>query len=266
MNIVFIGDVVGRSGREALKKHITTIKEKYSPDAVIVNGENAAHGFGITESICKEFYDIGVDCITTGNHIWSQREVIVYIGRDKKLIRPLNYPDDSPGKGYYELDVFGGKLLVINLMGREFMYSVDCPFRKIDNFLKNYRLGGNVKGIFIDFHAEVTSEKMAMAHFLDGRVSAVVGTHTHVPTADAHILPKGTAFQSDAGMTGDYNGVIGYTPEAPIFKFLRRMPGERFTPASGEGTVCGTYIKIDDISGKAIKISPVRIGGILSQS
>ncbi len=264
MRIFFAGDIVGRSGREALAAHLPGLKERYKFDVVVVNGENATHGLGITEKNCKDLYAAGVDCITTGNHIWSQREAITYVCRDTNLIRPQNFPPDVPGKGVWEKMLPDGrKIAVINLMGRVFMDPLDCPFRAAEAFVKSYRLGQNVHAIFVDFHAEATSEKMFMGHFLDGKVSAVIGTHTHVPTADHMILEHGTAYMTDAGMTGDYDSVIGVRKDIPMTRFVRRMPGEKKVPASGEGTLCGAIVDTDDKTGLAKRILPLRVGGRL---
>ena len=264
MRIIFIGDIMGRSGRDALAKHLPVLKEKLRPDVIIVNGENAAHGIGLTADICKEFYALGVDVITTGNHVWDQREIIQYIDRDPKLLRPINYPKGAPGKGFYVHTTAGGqKILVINAMARLFMDPMDDPFAAVNDLLNSYKLGGMVHAIFLDFHGEATSEKMSMAHYVDGRVSAVVGTHTHAPTADAQIFSGGTAYQSDAGMTGDYDSVIGVKKEVPIQRFVRKLPTDRMSPAEGEATVCGLFVVTDDKTGLATQVCAVRTGGRL---
>lgn len=264
MKILFLGDVMGRSGREAIKTHLPQLQETLKPDVIIVNAENSAHGFGITEKICEEFFEIGVSCITSGNHIWDKKEIIGYIGGEKRLIRPLNYPEGSPGQGFYEFSLYDGrKVLILNAMGRLFMDPMDDPFTKTKEFLKAYKLGHSVHAIFVDFHAETTSEKLSFARYLDGEVSAVVGTHTHVPTADHQILPNGTAYQTDAGMCGDYNSVIGVKDHVPIHRFVKKTPTEKMNPADGEGTVCGSFIVTDDKTGKAKSIEPVRVGPIL---
>lgn len=261
MRILFIGDVMGRSGRDALAKHLPELKAKLKPEVTIVNGENAAHGIGITGDICKEFYALGVDVITTGNHVWDQREIIPYIDRDPKLLRPINYPKGAPGKGYVVHQTPGGqKILVINAMARLFMDPMDDPFAAVNELLGTYPLGGMVNAIFLDFHGEATSEKMAMAHYLDGRVSAVVGTHTHMPTADTQIFNGGTAYQTDAGMTGDYDSVIGMKKDVPVQRFTRKMPTDRLSPAEGEGTVCGLFVETDSRTGRTLRAAPVRIG------
>ncbi len=265
MRILFIGDIFGRDGRDALKKHLPDLKEKLLPDVIIVNGENAAHGIGITEKHCKKFYDWGVDVITTGNHVWDQREIITYIDRDKKLLRPINFPIGTPGNGYIiHTTPSGDNILIINAMARVFMDSIDDPFKAVHNVVENNMLGQKINAIFLDFHGETTSEKMAMGHYLDGRVSAVVGTHTHVPTADSHILVGGTGYQTDAGMTGNYDSVIGVKKHIPIAKFTKKMPTERMSPAEGEATLCGTLIETG-ANGLCKNIAPVRVGGRLSQ-
>lgn len=266
MRILFIGDIYGRSGREALAKYLPVAQEKLKPDVVIVNGENAAHGRGINEKICKGFYELGVDCITTGNHIWDQREVIPYIQNSKRLIRPLNYPEGTPGSGVTEVRLDDGRRIkIINAMGRIFMDPLDDPFRKVAELVDKERFGQTTNAIFVDFHGETTSEKMAFAHHFDGRVSAVVGTHTHVPTADARILEKGTAFLTDAGMTGDYDSVIGADKHVPIQRFVTKMPSDVMRPASGEGTMCGVFIVTNDNTGKASNIAPLRMGPHLQE-
>lgn len=267
MKIVFIGDIFGRSGREALEQHLPTIKQRLSPDVIIVNGENAANGKGITEKICKEFYDWGVDVITSGNHIWDQREVLSYIDRDKTLLRPINFPKNTQGNGSYIFTTDEGKkICVINAMARLFMEPLDDPFRKLHKLLKTIKLGQDVQAIFVDFHGEATSEKMALAHYLDGRISALVGTHTHIPTADYHIMPGGTAYQTDAGMTGDYNSVIGVQKDIPVNKFVKKVPGAPMKPASGPAMLCGTYIETNDATGLATRIDPIRIGAGLKET
>ena len=267
MKILFIGDIMGRSGREALQKHLPDLKNRFSQDITIVNGENAAHGKGINPKMCEAFYSWGVDIITTGNHVWDQREIIPYIANDRHLLRPINYPLHTPGHGSVVFQTEGGqKIMVINAMGRLFMDALDDPFSKVKETIEKETLGQTVDAIFVDFHADATSEKMAFAHYLDGQVSAVIGTHTHIPTADHHIMEGGTAFMADAGMTGDYNSVIGVEKSVPINKFVRKMPGEKFSPAGGDATLCGVVIETDNKTGLAITIEPIRIGEILSQS
>lgn len=266
MRILFCGDIVGRSGREAVQEHIPRILQDLKIDFVIVNAENAAHGFGITKGICQDLYKVGVDVITTGNHIWDQKEIISYIDQDKRLLRPINYPPTTPGRGYTIVPNRRGKdVLVINAQARLFMDTLDDPFPAVDALLKKYPPGSaSIGAIVLDFHGEATSEKMAMGHFCDGRVSLVVGTHTHIPTADMQIFPNGTAYQTDAGMCGDYNSVVGMEKTVPILKFTRKMPTDRMQPAQGAGTLCGLFLETDDATGLAISIHPIRLGGRLS--
>ena len=261
MNIVFLGDVVGRSGREAVFKYLPKIKAELKPDVIIINVENAAGGFGVTKEICDEFFEAGVDVLTSGNHIWDQKKTKSYIGQEPRLLRPLNFPKTAPGKGICEHTLPNGKkVIVLNLMGNLFMEHLDSAFPLIDEALKPYPLSNpQIAGIVVDFHAEATGEKIALAHFLKGRVSFVVGTHTHLPTADAQIFEGGTAFQADAGMCGDYDSAIGMVHDEPVRRFVEKIRGNRFEPALGEGTVCGTFVKTND-KGQATYISPIIIG------
>ena len=264
MNILFCGDVVGRPGRDAVKEHVPYLRHEFAVDLVIVNAENAAGGFGLTERLCAEFYDCGVDVLTTGNHVWDQREIIPYIGRDPCVLRPANFPKGTPGAGWRLHPVGNRQVLVVNLMGRLFMDALDDPFATLDQLLAGSRLGADVAAIVVDFHAEASSEKMAMGHFADGRTSAVFGTHTHVPTADPQILPGGTAYQTDAGMCGDYDSVIGLQKEPATRRFVTKLPGERPKVADGEATLCGILLETDDRSGLARAVEPVRMGGRLA--
>src|SRR5579863_320401 len=246
MRFLLCGDVVGRSGRSVVTEHIPRLRRVLGLDFVVANGENAAHGFGITDKICEELYACGVDVITTGNHVWDKREIIPHIADDRRLLRPINFPAGTPGNGHIVFTLGDGRnVLVINAMARLFMDAIDDPFAGVDRLLREHPLG-SVDAILVDFHGEATSEKMSMGHFCDGRVSAVVGTHSHVPTADAQILPKGTAYMTDAGMCGDYDSVIGMQTEAAIARFLRKMPGEKLQDAEGEATLCAAYVEIDD--------------------
>ena len=264
MKLLYCGDIVGRSGRVIVLQELPHLKKALALDFIIANGENAAHGFGINKSICKDLYSVGVDVITTGNHIWDQKEIISYIDQDKRLIRPLNYPLGTPGRGYTLISTPRHRqILVINVMGRLFMDPLDDPFVAIESVLEKYPLGGAISAIFVDFHAEASSEKMAMGHFCDGRVSLVVGSHTHIPTSDGQILPKGTAYLTDAGMCGDYNSVVGMDKAAPLHRFTKKMPGERLLPAQGPGTLCGLYVEIDDATGLSTRVEPVCIGARL---
>ncbi len=266
MKILICGDVVGKTGRRAIEENLPDLRQRLDLDFVIVNGENAAHGFGITDKICAAFYAAGADVITTGNHVWNQREIINYIGGDAKLLRPMNYPEGTPGvgTGIFETAV-GRKVMVIHPMGRLFMDPLDDPFAAVDDALRNHRLGQSVDAIIVDFHGEATSEKQGMGHFLDGRVSAVVGTHTHAPTADAQILPGGTAFQTDIGMTGDYDSVIGMKKELATSRFTTKMPQGRLEPANGEATLCAVYVETDDDTGLAKHVGALRLGGRLKE-
>lgn len=267
MRILFLGDLVGRDARDAAHAAIPRLKKDMALDAVIVNAENAAHGFGLTPQICTDLYAAGADAVTTGNHIWDQREIIPHIERDAKLLRPLNFPDNTPGRGATVIETpRGGKILVVNLMARLFMDALDDPFAAMDKLLKFHRLGGDVQAIVVDFHGEASSEKQAMGYHLDGRVSLVVGTHTHVPTADARVLPKGTGYQTDAGMCGCYDSVIGMESSIALAKFTRKMPGERLRPAEGPVTLCGVVIETDDKTGLCKSIAPLRQGGVLPQT
>ena len=265
MRILFLGDVVGRSAREVVIKQIPEIRRNFSLDFVIVNGENAAGGFGITEKICEDFFSSGIDCITTGNHVWDQKELFDYIKDENRLLRPINYPEETPGKGFEIFPNQLGRVLVVNVMGRLFMESLDDPFNAIEKVLDENPLGVTCDAIIIDIHAETTSEKTAMGHFCDGRVSLVVGTHTHIPTADHQILPYGTAYQTDAGMCGDYDSVIGMEKTEPIRRFVEKTPGGRFNPAQGSPTLCGVIVETSP-DGLSETIEPFRLGGILSQT
>ncbi|MEO0810337.1 MAG: TIGR00282 family metallophosphoesterase [Pseudomonadota bacterium] len=267
MRFLFLGDVVGRSGRKAVVQELPGLIQRWKLDFVVINAENAAGGFGITEAILQSLLDAGADVVTLGNHAFDQRDTLVFINRHDRLIRPLNMPEGTPGKGAGLFKASNGMdVLVINALGRVFMAEHDCPFRAIDHEITSCPLGQGADVIFVDFHAEATSEKQALGIFLDGRVSAVVGTHTHTPTCDERILPQGTAYQSDTGMCGDYNSVVGMDGAEPVNRFVTRIPRERFEPAMGQATLCGLAIEIDDKSGLAQKIAPVRIGGILSQA
>lgn len=267
MKILFLGDIVGRSGRDAVTKEVPALRKKLGLDMVIVNAENMAGGFGLTPSSCDSLYQAGVDVITTGNHVWDDRTIIPYISQNKNLIRPINYPPGTPGEGSVVWhSPSGKKILVINVMGRIFMDVLDDPFQALEYCLKNFALGQSIDGVIVDVHAEATSEKMAMAHVLDGRVSFVVGTHTHIPTADTRILAGGTAYQTDAGMCGDYQSIIGMQLEAPIFRFKYRRPyGERVKVANGPATLCGTIVELGS-NGLAIKAEPFRHGPNLFQT
>ena len=265
MRLLFLGDVVGKPGRDAVVAELPGLRRRLDLDFVIVNGENAAHGFGITETVAAELHQAGTDCITTGNHVWDKREIVSYIERDQRLLRPINYPEGTPGRGAVILQARDGRrVLVVNLMCRLFMDALDNPFSALDRVLKVNPLGRGANAIVVDVHGEASSEKMAFGHFCDGRVSLVVGTHTHVPTADAQILPGGTAYQTDAGMCGNYDSVIGMEKGPALARFLKKMPGDRLAPAEGPATVCGVFLETDDLTGLATRVAPVRVGGRLA--
>jgi metallophosphoesterase (TIGR00282 family) len=263
MRILLCGDVVGKSGRDVVIRELPRLRRELLLDFVVANGENAAHGFGITDKICEELYAAGVDVITTGNHVWDRREIIAYIDGDPRLLRPINFPPGTPGRGHGVFALADGRrLMVVNAMARLFMDAIDDPFAALERLLGAHPLG-DVDAILVDFHGEATSEKMSMGHFCDGRASAVIGTHSHVPTADAQILPKGTAYMTDAGMCGDYDSVIGMQKESAVARFVRKMPGERLQVAEGEATLCAAFIETDDATGLARCIAPLRVGGRL---
>ena len=267
MRLLFLGDVVGRSGRKAVVEMLPSLRKRYKLDFVIVNAENSAGGFGITESIHEELLDAGADAVTLGNHAFDQKDALVFIGRQERLLRPINFPPGTPGRGAGLYRAKNGMdVLVMNAMGRVFMTELDCPFRAIDREITACGLKSGADVIFIDFHAEATSEKQALGYFLDGRVTCVVGTHTHSPTADERVLPNGTGYMSDAGMCGDYNSVLGMDTEEPINRFLTRLPRERFEPALGPATVSGLAVDIDDATGLARRVKGLRLGGVLEPS
>jgi 2',3'-cyclic-nucleotide 2'-phosphodiesterase len=264
VRILFIGDVVGKTGRTAVNEHLPALIRDWKLDLVVINGENAAGGFGITEAIYQEFLDAGADAVTLGNHAWNQKEALVFIERAPRLIRPLNFPRHTPGRGAALIDTKDGRrALVINAMARVFMEPLNDPFSAIGRELDACPLRETADAIVLDFHGEATSEKQGMGFFCDGRVSLVVGTHTHVPTADARVLAGGTAFMTDVGMTGDYDSVIGMAKEEPMRRFLRKIPGARMEPATGPATLCAVAVETG-ADGLATKIAPVRIGGGLA--
>ena len=267
MRILFVGDVVGRSGRTAIAEHLPGMVRDWALDLVVVNGENAAGGFGITEAIYQEFIDAGADAVTLGNHAWDQREALVFIERAPRLVRPLNYPAGTPGRGAAMIEAKNGaRVLVVNVLGRIFMDPLDDPFASVERELAACALGSEADAVVIDMHCEATSEKQAMGYFADGRASLVVGTHTHAPTADHRILPGGTAFISDVGMTGDYESIIGMQRDEPMSRFLRKIPAARFEPATGQGTLCAIAVETDDTTGLATRVGAVRLGGKLEET
>ena len=266
MRSLFLGVLVGRSGRDAVIVALPELRARLALDLVVVNAENASHGFGLSPEIAIAVFAAGADVITLGNHSWDRKELIPYIAAEPRLIRPLNYPAGTPGAGFALVETGRGqKALVVNAMGRLFMEPLDCPFRTTAELLGKYKLGRTVDMIMIDFHAEATSEKMAFAHSFDGSVSLVVGTHTHCPTADHQILRSGTAYQTDAGMCGDYDSVIGMDKLTAGTRFWRPHAKERLEPATGDATICGVFVETDDKTGLALRIAPLRQGGRLSE-
>src|SRR5256884_4852436 len=262
MRILFIGDIVGRSGRAVLLERLGVLVQDWKLDFVAINGEDAAGGFGITEAIYQEFVEAGADVVTGGNHSWDQKEALVFIERAPRLLRPVNFPAGTPGRGVALIETkAGARVLVVNAMGRIFMDPLDDPFAAVERELAACALKRAVDAIIIDIHGEATSEKQSMGHFCDGRASLVVGTHTHAPTADHQILAGGTAFISDVGMTGDYDSVIGMNKEEPLSRFLTKISGARFEPAMGEATLCALAVETDDASGPARRIAAGRRGG-----
>jgi metallophosphoesterase (TIGR00282 family) len=267
MRILFVGDIVGRSGRAIVLDRLPGLIKDWKLDLVVINGENAAGGFGITETIYNELIEVGADAVTLGNHAWDQREALVFIERAPRLIRPANFPAGTPGRGAAMVEAKNGKrALVLNAMGRIFMDALDDPFAVVERELTACALGKGADAIVLDMHCEATSEKQAMGYFCDGRVSLVVGTHTHSPTADHRILPGGTAFVSDVGMTGDFESVIGMNKDEPLNRFLRKIPGAKFEPALGLATLCALAVETDDASGLAKQVGAVRLGGVLEEA
>jgi len=267
VRLLFVGDVVGRSGRAIVLDRLPGLIERLGADFVVVNGENSAGGFGITEAIHADLIDAGADVVTTGNHVWDQREALVFITRTPTLLRPVNFPAGTPGAG---AGVFtarnGARVMVINVLGLVFMQALDDPFAALEREIAACPLGEGTDAIIVDVHAEATSEKQAIGHFLDGRASLVVGTHTHVPTADHMILAEGTAYMSDAGMCGDYDSVIGMDKDEPLSRFTSKIPSARFEPALGPATLSAVLVETDDATGLAVRIAPVRVGGRLSET
>ena len=267
MRLLFLGDVVGRPGRECVVSRLPDLVTRWSLDLVVVNGENAAGGFGITEAIYTELVAAGADAVTLGNHAFDQRDALVFIERAPALVRPMNYPPGTPGRGAALVEAKNGaRVLVLNVMGRVFMDPLDDPFAALDRALEGAALGEMVDAVVVDVHAETTSEKQAIGHYCDGRATLVVGTHTHVPTADHRILAGGTAYMTDAGMCGAYDGVIGMDKDEPLRRFTRKLASGRFEPATGPGTLSGVAVETDDRTGLAVKVAAVRLGSGLEES
>jgi len=267
MRILFIGDIVGRSGRAVVLERLPGLIRDWQLDFVAINGENAAGGFGITEAIYQDLIGAGADVVTGGNHSWDQREALVFIERAPRLLRPINFPPGTPGRGAVVIEAKNGaRVLVVNVMGRIFMDPLDDPFVAVEREVTACALGRDADAVIVDIHCEATSEKQAMGHFCDGRASLVVGTHTHAPTADHQVLPRGTAFISDVGMTGDYDSVIGMGKDEPLNRFVRRIASGRFEPALGPATLCAVAVETDDATGLARRIGAVRLGGRLEEA
>ena len=268
MRILFLGDVMGRAGRTAVVERLARLRADWRLDFVIVNGENASNGMGLTADHAKLLFDAGADCVTLGDHAFDQKDMLQHVGQDTRILRPINFAKGAPGRGHKVFDAPGGrKVLVAQVLGQVFMKRpYDDPFSALEPVLKAHPPGGMVQAAIIDMHCEATSEKMAMGHFCDGRVSLVVGTHTHVPTADAQILPGGTGYLTDAGMCGDYNSVIGMEKAEPMRRFITGMPKSRFTPALGEATLSGVFLESDDRTGLAKSLRMVRVGGRLEEA
>ncbi len=268
MRCLFLGDVMGRAGRAAIRDHLPRLRADWRLDFVVVNGENATSGMGLSPDHARGLLDAGADCVTLGDHAFDQRDMLQFIESEPRIIRPINFAKGAPGRGFRLFEARGGrKVLVAQVLGQVFMKRpFDDPFSAIDKVLKSHPRGGLAQAVIVDVHCEATSEKMAMGHFCNGRASLVVGTHTHVPTADAMILSKGTGYLSDAGMCGDYNSVIGMDVAEPMRRFITGMPRGRFTPALGEATLSGVFVDIDDATGAAREIAMVRIGGALQEA
>ncbi len=265
MKILFLGDVMGRSGRAAITQRLPGLRADWGLDFVVVNGENATSGAGLSGDHAKALLAAGADCVTLGDHAFDQKDMLQFIEQEPRVLRPLNYAKTAPGRGARLFETSGGrKVLVAQALGQVFMKRpFDDPFSAVDAVLRAHPLGGMANAAIIDIHCEATSEKMAMGHWCDGRASLVVGTHTHVPTGDAQMLRGGTGYQTDAGMCGDYNSVIGMDKVEPMRRFITGMGRERFTPAAGEATLSGTYVETDDKTGLAKRIRMIRQGGLL---
>ncbi|GGG64110.1 metallophosphoesterase [Salipiger pallidus] len=268
MKLLFLGDVMGRAGRAAITEHLPRLREDWKLDFVVVNGENASNGMGLSPDHARLLFQAGADVVTLGDHAFDQKDMLTYIESEPRIIRPLNFAKNAPGRGVGLFpDRRGRKVLVTQALGQVFMKrAFDDPFSALDGVLSRYPLGGQAQAIVVDVHCEATSEKMAMGHFCDGRASLVAGTHTHVPTGDAQVLPKGTGYLTDAGMCGDYDSVIGMDKVEPMRRFVTGMPKGRFQPALGEATVSGFYVETDERTGKAVTVKMVRQGGRLEQS
>src|SRR5215470_2057763 len=263
MRILLIGDVIGRPGRDVVVAELSPLRQRLGIDFVVANGENLAGVFGITLTVANDLFSTGVDVLTSGNHWLDQKELLTFIDNDERILRPLNCPRGTPGRGANLYPLRAGRVLVLNPMGRTFMDPMDDPFACVDQELNACPLREGADAIVVDIHAEATSEKMAMGHFCDGRASAVVGTHSHVPTGDAQVLPNGTGYQTDAGACADYDSVIGMDKFEPLQRFTKKMPTGRMTPATGPATLCAVFVETDRLTGLALRAEPVRVGGRL---
>ena len=268
MRLLFLGDVVGRAGRDAVLTKVAALREEWSLDFVIVNGENATAGFGLSGAHASDLLDAGVDCLTLGDHAFDQKDMFTHIESETRIVRPLNFAKSVPGRGARVFEAANcSRDIVLQVLGQVFMKRpFDDPYSALDLALSRHPLGGQIQSIVVDIHCEATSEKMAVGAFCDGRASLVVGTHTHVPTGDAKILPGGTAYMTDAGMCGDYNSIIGMDKTEPLRRFVTGMPKARFTPATGPATLSGGFVETDDKSGKALRVEMIRQGGVLATS
>lgn len=268
MRILFLGDVMGRSGRTAVAEKLAGLRRDWRLDFVVINGENATSGAGLSPEHAQELLAAGADCLTLGDHAFDQRDMLGYIEKEPRILRPVNYAKSAPGRGHRLFSLADGrKVLVVQVLGQVFMKRpFDDPFSGVEPVLKAHPLGGLAQAVLVDVHAEATSEKMGMGHYCDGRASLVVGTHTHVPTGDAQILPGGTAYLTDAGMCGDYNSVIGMEKDEPLRRFVTGMGKGRFTPAPGEATLSGVFVETDDRTGKAKSVRMIRQGGRLQDA
>lgn len=267
MRLLFLGDIVGRPGRQVVARYLPELRQRWKLDCVVVNGENAAAGFGLTEALYNDLIEAGADAVTLGNHAFDQRETLVFIERAPRLVRPANYPVGTPGRGATLIEAANGaRVLVINVMGRLFMEPLGDPVRAIERELETCPMGRVADAVVVDIHCEATSEKKCVGHMLDGRVSLVVGTHTHTPSADVQILPAGTAYQTDTGMCGDYAGVIGFDKDEPVRRYVERTPGGRWTAGEGPGTLSGIAVEIDDRTGLAIQVARVCLGPVLENT
>ncbi len=267
MRVLFAGDVIGKSGRTILFSVLSSLKEKLNLDAVVVNGENAAHGFGLTPKMYHQFLEKGVDIVTMGNHTFDKKDILPALESEPFLVRPLNYPENTVGHGFCIKTLANGKrLAVVQVLGHVFMRNTLSPFDALSGWLKQYQKGRDYDALLIDVHAEATSEKVALGHFMDGQAGLVVGTHTHVPSGDAMILPNGTGYMTDAGMCGDYYSVIGMEVKGALSRMLPDIPNERLVPAEKAGTFCGVFADLDDETGLCREIFAVRVGAHLENT